>query len=557
MSFLEADHDDEDLASYTQTRLHYDEDDEDEPHDIHDVYSIVGIVEQDPHVSSNSAASSTSAVYVASATTAETTHSNAHGLHLNRDSNGQGKEQELPPVVLFDHQVSPVGGKKGLVHTPPPHYGGGHGQNGLVVEQQQQPVMKRGVRQVEKGLHVRTDSDTILDQFHLHSPERYSTNTSTNGNVNGMHTPSSKYSGGNNMAFIDEDVDDEDAYEDEDGLNSNSVGVIVLPYQSSPLSSSGKPQSQASYGRDLEIMKHYKMAEKLANSRQYEDALRMFKMILKSTSAEIKHAKYIAKLSDNPNRNNGNNIQKLMIYSSTLYNIGILFYKFKLYNEAVPYFQKCAKFSREYLGEYHNMVSASLVKSGRALLQQGRNSQGSEALTQLETSILMLREAARLSKITRGKDSDKTAKCCVYLGYGYAQYGISLHKSNSGRKNKSPASHSRTASVSSEFSKSSRGSQSNVVCGFEPNSKEQRCISKASKYYAESLGIYRGILRRTPDSAHDSSNVLIKRTRLSIAKTLEFIVELQVYLKKWSKAVGSLCEYIFSTFSKHTSMTLK
>jgi len=99
--------------------------------------------------------------------------------------------------------------------------------------------------------------------------------------------------------------------------------------------------------------------------------------------------------------------------------------RFQLHGDAVPYFQKCAKFSREYLGEYHPFVSSSLVKSGLSLLQQNTN----EA-HQLETGILTLREAARLSKITRGKDSDKTAKCCVYLGYGYALYGIALNNGN-------------------------------------------------------------------------------------------------------------------------------
>ena len=156
----------------------------------------------------------------------------------------------------------------------------------------------------------------------------------------------------------------------------------------------------------VDIMEEsYKLAEEQVQNQNYEKALRLFQNILKRTSKEIKYHR-----SSKGEKSH----QKLIVYASSLYNIGkyvsfaflissvsfvysshvlfiyvgLLFYKFQLYSDAVPYFQKCAKFSREYLGEYHPFVSSSLVKSGLSLLQQNTSHS-------LETGILTLREVCK------------------------------------------------------------------------------------------------------------------------------------------------------------------
>lgn len=119
----------------------------------------------------------------------------------------------------------------------------------------------------------------------------------------------------------------------------------------------------------------------------------------------------------------------------------------------------------------------------------------------METGILTLREAARLSKITRGKDSQGTAKACVYLGFAYASFAEYLDSAG------------------------------------ENVSKSQKSLGKAHKYYTEALSIYRSILRRTT-SGKDNE------LRLSIASTLDFICNLQIYVKKWQMAIVSSSEIL-------------
>jgi len=67
----------------------------------------------------------------------------------------------------------------------------------------------------------------------------------------------------------------------------------------------------------------YTEAERLVDEGRYEDALQIFQGILKRTSKQIKY-------NPNPNRKS----EQWMLYASTLYNIGVLFYKFFLYNDA-------------------------------------------------------------------------------------------------------------------------------------------------------------------------------------------------------------------------------